>query len=171
MMRNFDYAMPYQGKMAKSALYHAAQDATALREALQDGDAIPQWVHYKIAVAADNLAKVNRYMQYQVLRHPSGYARTNPSGGKTVARAIRGVTPERKKLVNSNQSQKRKAARLLFNLIQLDPEGTQDKLAASLSVLASGQAGSLSDPKIKSLYGATKSASLMWDRALAKAGA
>ena len=73
--------------------------------------------------------------------------------------------------MNSNQSQKRKAARLLFNLIQLDPEGTQDKLAASLSVLASGQAGSLSDPKIKSLYGATKRASLMWDRALAKAGA
>jgi hypothetical protein len=27
------------------------------------------------------------------------------------------------------------------------------------------------DPKIKSLYGATKRASLMWDRALVKAGA
>ena len=168
-MRNFDYPMPYQGKMAKSALHHAAQDATELKQILRDGDAIPQWVHYKIAVAADNLAKVNRYMQYQVLRHPSGYARTNPSGGKVVAKAIRGITPALKKMVNAKQPQKRKAARLLFNLLQLDPVGAQDKMAASLTVLASGQAGSLSDPKIKSLYGATKRASLMWDRALAKA--
>ena len=64
--RNFDYPMPYQGKMAKSALAQIQRDAGVLRRLLQDGDVIPQWNHYKLAVAAHDVAKVRNYLQYKI---------------------------------------------------------------------------------------------------------
>lgn len=64
--RNFDYPMPYHGKMIKQALWNIEHDAKALREKLQDGDHLPQWVHYKVATAADRMDSVNNYMQYDL---------------------------------------------------------------------------------------------------------
>ena len=169
-MRNFDYPMPYQGKMAKSALYHAARDANALRGVLRDGDAIPQWVHYKIAVAADNLAKVNRYMQYQVLQHPTGYARSNPqSDEKHVARAIKRVTPRLKKALKSEQIVARKAARLLYNLLQINPMETEDLLIHSLAQLNEGATGGAPDSQVAVLTKATSAALKEWQKALERA--
>ena len=66
VVRNFDYPMPYQGKMAKSALAQIQRDAGVLRRLLQDGDVIPQWNHYKIATAAHDVAKVRNYLQYKI---------------------------------------------------------------------------------------------------------
>ena len=65
--RNFDYPMPYQGKMAKSALYNIENNARNLRQQLRDGDAIPQWNHYKIATADKDLSTVNNYLSYKIM--------------------------------------------------------------------------------------------------------
>jgi len=65
--RNFDYPMPYQGKMAKSALYNIENNARNLRQQLRDGDAIPQWNHYKIATADKDLTMVNNYLSYKIM--------------------------------------------------------------------------------------------------------
>jgi len=71
--RNFDYPMPYQGKMAKSALAQIQRDAVVLRSLLQDGDIIPQWNHYKIATAAHDIGKVRNYLQYKIEETPAGF--------------------------------------------------------------------------------------------------
>lgn len=169
-MRNFDYPMPYQGKMAKSALHHAARDATQLRNLLQDGDAIPQWVHYKIATAAHDLAKVNRYMQYQVKQHPSGYARKNPETDPAfVARAIKIVTPKLKKAKKSKKPVVKKAAFLLFNTLQMNPKDAEILLTESLKGLY-GQAAQDAPPQqIQMLRRVTALALKTWQSALRKA--
>ena len=72
--RHFDYgpgkANSYQGRMVKQSLRQMIQCATALEGALQDNDDLPQWVHYKIATAADRLAAATQYMLYEIKRHP-----------------------------------------------------------------------------------------------------
>ena len=77
-VRNFDYPMPYQGKMAKSALSQIQRDARVLRKLLRDGDRIPQWNHYKIAVAAHDIAKVRNYLQYKIEDKPQGESYAGP---------------------------------------------------------------------------------------------
>lgn len=96
MNRNFDYPMPYQGKMAKSALSQIERDARALREMLQDGDLIPQWNHYKIAVAAHDISKVRNYLQYEMERRAGGtVAKANPATAQDVEAFRLGKAVER----------------------------------------------------------------------------
>jgi hypothetical protein len=96
-VRNFDYPMPYQGKMAKSALAQISRDADALRGRLQDGDLIPQWVHYKIAVAAHDISTVRNYLQYELDQRSGAKAKINPAGdteASRLAQAIARATPK-----------------------------------------------------------------------------
>jgi len=166
-MRDYDYKAAYHGKMAKSALFHAAKDANALRSALGDQDTMPQWVHYKIATAAHDLRKVNRYMQYQMMRHPQGTARMNPATDSAhLGRAIKRITRKLKKEVRSNNPLKRKAAILLSNTLQLNPKNTEDLLGASLKTLQSGDTGTASDRKVGMLIRVTARALVMWQKAL-----
>ena len=84
--RNFDYPMPYHGKMIKQALWNMEHDARSLREKLNDGDHLPQWVHYKIATAADRVNAVNNYMQYDLSENGSKtVGRTNGSAKRNSA--------------------------------------------------------------------------------------
>lgn len=76
--QNFDYPVPFQGKMAKQTLAHAEQDAKALRQALVDNDRLPAWVQSYIATAGDRLSTVSRYMQYTIQeKNPAGAALGN----------------------------------------------------------------------------------------------
>jgi two-component system sensor histidine kinase DctS len=44
----------------------------------RDGDRIPQWNHYKIAVAAHDIAKVRNYLQYKIEDKPQGESYAGP---------------------------------------------------------------------------------------------
>ena len=89
------------------------------------------------------------------------------SSDAQVAKAISLITPTLKRLVKSREEQKRKAATLLFNMLQIDAPETQLKLGASLQALRASP--SIRDPKVLQLYAVTKRAALMWDKALEQA--
>ena len=128
MNRNFDYPMPYQGKMAKSALSQIERDARALREMLQDGDLIPQWNHYKIAVAAHDISKVRNYLQYEIERRAKGQvARANPATAADVeafrlAKAIERATTKIAKDERASDPIVRSAAVQLRALLLAQPQ-------------------------------------------------
>lgn len=113
--RNFDYPMPYQGKMAKSALAQIQRDAGVLRGLLQDGDIIPQWNHYKIATAAHDIGKVRNYLQYKIEETPAGFqpstlsygaAESEPAaGGKASSASTEALVQEYAPLVKTGLEQ------------------------------------------------------------------
>ena len=59
----------HEGKMARSALYHIADDATTLRSILNDEDDLPQWCEYKIAQAKLMMNSVREYLEYKLKDH------------------------------------------------------------------------------------------------------
>ena len=128
MTRNFDYPMPYHGKMARSSLEQTERDARALRTMLQDGDEIPLWCHYKIAVAAHDIAKVRNYMQYEIeQRKLPVKVRTNPAGADQVealrlANAIDRATSKLLKDMRSSDPVTRSAAQQLRALLLTQPQ-------------------------------------------------
>jgi hypothetical protein len=69
--RNFDYAKPVRGRMAKAALWQMEEDAKLLRQALRDDDSLPGWVDLYLATSADRLGTASKYMQYQIKFQPA----------------------------------------------------------------------------------------------------
>lgn len=74
---NYNYPVPYEGRMAKTYLAQMESDARGLRSVLNDDDDMPGWVKLYIATAADRMNTAARYMQYEVAQGPR--SRTNPS--------------------------------------------------------------------------------------------
>lgn len=58
----------YEGRMAKSNLFKAAEAATMLHNLLQDAENLEPWVEEKIAIAAQSLVSVADYMKYEKMR-------------------------------------------------------------------------------------------------------
>ena len=77
---NYDYPIPFEGKMAKAYLWQIEQDARALRKQLGDNDNLPGWVNAYVFTSADRVQAASRYMQYQAVRNPE-----NPILNKRVA--------------------------------------------------------------------------------------
>lgn len=149
MSRNFDYPMPYQGKMAKSALSQIERDARALRSMLQDGDLIPQWNHYKIAVAAHDISKVRNYLQYEMERRAGGeLARANPATPEDVesfrlAKAIERLTLKLAKDERSSDPIVRSAAVQLHALLLNQPHNATTFIREMRANLAKTDVGSV----------------------------
>ncbi len=57
-----------EGKMARAALYDIATYGAELHDMLHDDDDIPQWCHYKLAAARENVSKVKHYLEYKLFR-------------------------------------------------------------------------------------------------------
>ena len=125
--RNFDYPMPYQGKMAKSALYNIEQNARALREQLRDGDALPQWNHYKIATADKDIGMVSNYLQYKIMDYYQ-------QGGTAVDIANAQISCD---LASEDQVVKL-AAIYLRALLQNNPQAAMPTIDAVLTQLRQG---------------------------------
>lgn len=64
--RNYDYPVPYEGRMARQQLARMVHDAAALHNALRDTDDLPAWVLLKINTAEDRLHAASDYMRYKV---------------------------------------------------------------------------------------------------------
>jgi hypothetical protein len=58
----------YEGRMAKSNLYNAAQDCMAMHELIQDDENLEPWLEEKIAVASSMLTSVARYLKYEKMK-------------------------------------------------------------------------------------------------------
>ena len=85
--RNYDYPVPYQGRMVKQQLAQIAEDAAALNAALQDNDRLPAWVQYKIATGEDRVRVAADYMLARIKDAPQG----TPFGGTDTAQGGGGV--------------------------------------------------------------------------------
>lgn len=85
--RNYDYPVPYQGRMAKQQLAQIAASASALDAALQDNDRLPAWVQYKIATGEDRVRVAADYMLARIKDAPQG----TPFGGTDTAQGGGGV--------------------------------------------------------------------------------
>mgnify|MGYP006124538171 CR=1 FL=1 len=74
--RHFDYGPTKsdsrEGRMVKAQLARIISAATTLNNALDDNDDLPQWVHYKIATAADRLVVAADYMLLKIAKHKKG---------------------------------------------------------------------------------------------------
>ena len=81
--RNYDYPVPYQGRMAKQQLAQIAASASALDSALQDNDRLPAWVQYKIATGEDRVRVATDYMLARIKDAPDGtpYGAAEGGGG------------------------------------------------------------------------------------------
>lgn len=55
-----------EGKMARQALYEISEYSKDLHALLDDDDDLPQWCHYKIAVARACVGKVKHYLEYKI---------------------------------------------------------------------------------------------------------
>lgn len=55
-----------EGKMARQALYELSKYSKDLHDLLDDDDDLPQWCHYKIAVARACVGKVKHYLEYKI---------------------------------------------------------------------------------------------------------
>lgn len=64
--RNFDYPVPYEGRMVRQQLARMVHDAAALHNALRDTDDLPAWVLLKVNTAEDRLHAAADYMRYKV---------------------------------------------------------------------------------------------------------
>lgn len=60
-----------EGRMIRQQLYNMGQYANKLHDMLNDDDDLPQWCHYKIAVASNSLGKVKHYLEYKLTRKGS----------------------------------------------------------------------------------------------------
>ena len=58
-----------EGRMMRQALYEIGEYAKSLHEMLSDDDDLPQWCHYKVAVARSCVGKVKHYLEYKI-SHP-----------------------------------------------------------------------------------------------------
>ena len=58
-----------EGRMMRQALYELGVYSNELHEMLSDDDDLPQWCHYKIAVARACVGKVKHYLEYKI-KHP-----------------------------------------------------------------------------------------------------
>ena len=58
-----------EGRAVKAQLARIIRAATILNEALDDNDDLPQWVHHKIATAADRLVLAADYMLLKIAKH------------------------------------------------------------------------------------------------------
>lgn len=59
----------HEGRMIRQALYEMSEYSNALHDMLTDDDDLPQWCHYKIAVARQCVGKVKHYLEYKI-KHP-----------------------------------------------------------------------------------------------------
>tara|TARA_B100000674_G_scaffold498456_1_gene536892 strand:+ start:6228 stop:6821 length:594 start_codon:yes stop_codon:yes gene_type:complete len=59
----------HEGRMMRQALYEMAEYSNQLHAMLSDDDDLPQWCHYKIAVARACVGKVKHYLEYKI-KHP-----------------------------------------------------------------------------------------------------
>jgi hypothetical protein len=64
--RNYDYPVPYEGRMVRQQLARMVHDAAALHNALRDTDDLPAWVLLKVNTAEDRLHAAADYMRYKV---------------------------------------------------------------------------------------------------------
>lgn len=55
-----------EGKMMRQALYEMSEYSAKLHDMLDDDDDLPQWCHYKIAVARACVGKVRHYLEYKI---------------------------------------------------------------------------------------------------------
>lgn len=58
-----------EGRMMRQALYEISEYSSELHEMLSDNDDVPQWCHYKVAVARACIGKVKHYLEYKI-KHP-----------------------------------------------------------------------------------------------------
>ena len=58
-----------EGKMMKQALYEIAEYSKELHDMLDEDDDLPQWCHYKVAVARSCIGKVKHYLEYKIKKH------------------------------------------------------------------------------------------------------
>ena len=70
--RNFDYGHQKsdskEGQMASRALLTMAKDLYTLYCALNDGDDLPEWCHYKIATSRKDLGDVADYITSKITK-------------------------------------------------------------------------------------------------------
>lgn len=59
----------HEGRMARQALHEICDYSKELHDILNDDDDLPQWCHYKIAVARACIGKVKHYLDYKIKRH------------------------------------------------------------------------------------------------------
>ena len=59
----------HEGRMMRQALYEMSEYSKDLHDMLTDDDDLPQWCHYKIAVARACVGKVRHYLEYKI-QHP-----------------------------------------------------------------------------------------------------
>ncbi len=59
----------HEGRMMRQALHEIGEYANDLHEMLNDSDDLPQWCHYKVAVARACVSKVKHYLEYKI-SHP-----------------------------------------------------------------------------------------------------
>lgn len=56
----------HEGRMVRQALFEIGAYANELHDMLSDDDDLPQWCHYKIAVARSTIGKVKHYLEYKI---------------------------------------------------------------------------------------------------------
>ena len=61
----------YEGEMAKSELYRLVKNSQELMQMLDDDTQLEAWVQSKITKAADYIASVSQYLNFQVENRPS----------------------------------------------------------------------------------------------------
>jgi len=66
--QDLDYEHPEEGKMVKGQLYHIAQNALQLHEALDDDADLPGWCIQYVGQAAEKLSGVVEYLEYKILQ-------------------------------------------------------------------------------------------------------
>lgn len=68
--RNLDYGQQMsdagEGKMFRQSMWTIMNDAQELHEAIQDGDDLPEWCHYKAAEAAHHLSALRDYLIHKL---------------------------------------------------------------------------------------------------------
>ena len=56
-----------EGRMAKSDLYRIAKYAQSVHDMISEYDDLPEWLESKITKAADYLASVKHYIEYEIV--------------------------------------------------------------------------------------------------------
>jgi len=59
----------HEGRMMRQALYELSEYSGKLHDMLSDDDDLPQWCHYKVAIARNYIGKVRHYLEYKI-SHP-----------------------------------------------------------------------------------------------------
>lgn len=76
MGRNLDYGQQasdsHEGKMFRQAMWTIMHDAKELHDAIQVGDDLPQWCHYKAAEAAHHISALRDYLVHKIEMQGSG---------------------------------------------------------------------------------------------------